>query len=58
MSPLPSKTFQDMLDQLDLKQEAMKISESMDTPYYQQSDKQHKLLIEIYPKTEGLLRTM
>ena len=46
MSPLPSKTFQDMLDQLDLKQEAMKISESIDTKYDQRYDKHHKLLID------------
>ena len=47
MSPIPPEKFQSMLDQLDnfhSKQEVMKISEVMDTPYDQISDKQQKLL--------------
>ena len=42
---LPSGQFQAMLDQFYSKQEVMKISEAMDTPYYQRYNKKHKLLI-------------
>ena len=50
-----------MLDQLDhffSKQEALKITEAMDTPYNQISDKQYKLLIVSLSKKYGVLRAM
>ena len=46
MSPLPTKTFQAILDQFYSKREAIKISEAMYNPYDQRYDKQHKLLID------------
>ena len=46
MSPLPTKTFQAMLDQFYSKREAIKISEAMYNPYDQRYDKKHKLLID------------
>ena len=59
ISPLPPDKFQSMLDQLDnfhSKQEVMKISEVMDTPYDQGSDKQQKLLIDYLYKKLTVLR--
>ena len=36
--------------------EVMKISEAMDTPYEQQTDKQQKLLFEIFAKKMKVLQ--
>ena len=62
MSPLSPDKFQAMLDHsyhLHSKQEAMKISEAMDNPFDQRSEKQHKILIDSLSKNnDGVLRTM